>query len=140
MFKTLDDLKAQGDIAGKVVYVREDLNVPMADGKVSDDTRLRATIPTLQDLSAMGAKILVLAHFGRPKGQVVPEMSLRPVAPALAKVLGQDVGFMEQPTKAAIDALANGSVTVVENSRFAAGEEKRSRNGAALGRIRRFLR
>lgn len=124
MFKTLDDLKAQGDIAGKVVYVREDLNVPMADGKVSDDTRLRATIPTLQDLSAMGAKILVLAHFGRPKGQVVPEMSLRPVAPALAKVLGQDVGFMEQPTKAAIDALANGSVTVVENSRFAAGEEK----------------
>jgi phosphoglycerate kinase len=119
-FKTLDDM---GDIAGKRVLVREDLNVPMADGAVSDDTRLRAAAPTLLELADRGAKVLVLAHFGRPKGAPDPKYSLRPVVPALAAVLGREAGFLERPDKAAIDALSNGSITVIENSRFAAGEE-----------------
>ncbi|MCB2015242.1 MAG: phosphoglycerate kinase [Sphingobium sp.] len=120
-FKTLDDM---GDIRGKAVFVREDLNVPMQDGKVTDDTRLRAAMPTLNELSDKGAKVLVLAHFGRPKGQVNMDYSLEPVVAPLASVLGRDVGFLSRPTPDAIDSLADGSVTVIENSRFAPGEEK----------------
>lgn len=123
-FKTLDDM---GDIRGKAVFVREDLNVPMQDGKVTDDTRLRAAMPTLNELSDKGAKVLVLAHFGRPKGQVNMDYSLEPVVAPLASVLGRDVGFLSRPTPDAIDSLADGSVTVIENSRFAPGEEKMTR-------------
>ena len=120
MFKTLDDL---GDVSGKVVFVRVDLNVPMADGKVSDDTRLRATVPTISELSDKGAITLLLSHFGRPKGQPDPQYSLEPIVPALAQVVGREVGFLERPNKDAVAALVPGSIMVIENSRFSAGEE-----------------
>lgn len=124
-FRTLDDM---GDLAGKRVLVREDLNVPMADGRVTDDTRLRATVQTLSELADRGAIVLVLAHFGRPKGQVNSEMSLRPVVPALAQVLGREVSFLEdcagEQTAVMTQDLPNGAVCVLENTRFHAGEEK----------------
>ena len=114
-------------MAGKAVLVREDLNVPMADGRVSDDTRLRATRATLTELADRGAKVLVLAHFGRPKGQRVEADSLRPIVPALAEVLGRPVGFIADcagaEAEGAVAALAAGTVTVLENTRFHAGEE-----------------
>ena len=123
-FKTIDDI---GDVAGKAVLVREDLNVPMADGRVSDDTRLRATRATLTELADRGAKVLVLAHFGRPKGQRVEADSLRPIVPALAEVLGRPVGFIADcagaEAEGAVAALVAGTVTVLENTRFHAGEE-----------------
>ena len=78
-FKTIDDL----DVAGKRVLVRADLNVPMKDGKVTDSTRIDRTVPTLTELTGKGARVVVMTHFGRPKGQVVAEMSLAPVAEAL---------------------------------------------------------
>jgi phosphoglycerate kinase len=124
-FKTLDDI---GDVAGKPVLVREDLNVPMIDGVVSDVTRLEATAATLKELSDKGAKVLVLAHFGRPKGERVAEMSLQPIVSALASVLGREVGFLGECAGDAVAAqvshLPNGSITVLENTRFHAGEEK----------------
>lgn len=120
-FKTLDDI---GDVRGKCGLVRVDLNVPMADGKVTDDTRLRALLPTVTELADKGAKLLLLAHFGRPKGEYKPEYSLEPVVEPLAAVLGRDVRFMPKPDQAAIDALPDGSIVVLENSRFAPGEEK----------------
>ena len=120
-FKTLDDI---GDVRGKCGLVRVDLNVPMADGKVTDDMRLRALMPTVIELADKGAKLLLLAHFGRPKGEHKPEYSLEPVVAPLASVLGRDVQFMQKPDQAAIDALPDGSIVVLENSRFAPGEEK----------------
>ena len=120
-FNTLDDL---GDIEGKAGLVRVDLNVPMADGKVTDDTRLKAVIPTVTELADKGAKVLLLAHFGRPKGEYKPEFSLEPVVAPLAEVLGREVSFMQRPSPDAIAELPNGSIVVVENSRFAPGEEK----------------
>ena len=120
-FKTLDDI---GEVRGKRGLVRVDLNVPMADGKVTDDTRLRALLPTVTELADKGAKVLLLAHFGRPKGEYKPEYSLEPVVAPLAAVLGRDVQFMAKPDQAAIDALPDGSIVVLENSRFAPGEEK----------------
>ena len=119
-FKTLDDI---GDVSGKVGLVRVDLNVPMSDGKVTDVTRLEAVIPTVTELADRGARILLLAHFGRPKGQADLKYSLEPVVAPLAEVLGRKVGFMQMPTGDLIDALPNGSISVVENSRFAPGEE-----------------
>ena len=123
-FKTIDDI---GDVAGKAVLVREDLNVPMADGRVSDDTRLRATRATLTDLADRGAKVLVLAHFGRPKGQRVEADSLKAIVPVLSEVLGRPVGFIADcagaEAEAAVAALDAGTVTVLENTRFHAGEE-----------------
>ncbi len=123
-FRTLDDM---GDIAGKLVLVREDLNVPMADGKVTDDTRLRATAETLCELSDRGAKVLVLAHFGRPKGKADPAMSLKQVVPALAKILGRDVQFRDscagQIAAMAVRQFVNGTICVLENTRFHEGEE-----------------
>ena len=116
-FKTLDDL---GDVRGKRVLVREDLNVPMAGGRVTDDTRLRAAMQTLLELADRGAKVLVLAHFGRPKGKADEAYSLRQVVPALASVLGRPVGFVaagEHPD------LTAGAIAVVENTRFDPGEE-----------------
>ncbi|MEK6638550.1 MAG: phosphoglycerate kinase [Pseudomonadota bacterium] len=123
-FKTLDDMP---EIKGLRILVREDLNVPMRDGVVSDDTRLRATAETLSELADRGAKVFVLAHFGRPKGKPDPSMSLRQVVPALAQVLGRDVGFLDGCAGQAIadegHKMANGSITVLENTRFHAGEE-----------------
>jgi phosphoglycerate kinase len=123
-FRTLDDM---GDIHGKRVLVREDLNVPMADGIVSDDMRLRSTVPTLSELSDRGAIVLVLAHFGRPKGKVTSELSLAPIVPALAAVLGRDVNFIDdcqgQGALEKVTSLSPGSIAVLENTRFHAGEE-----------------
>jgi phosphoglycerate kinase len=121
-FKTLDDL---GDLTGKRVLLRSDLNVPMHSGVVSDATRLEATAPTVLDLLAKGATVLVLAHFDRPKGQRVPAMSLKPVAEDFAKSLGRPVHFIDSCTDAAAAAaLPPGSVALLENTRFEPGEEK----------------
>jgi phosphoglycerate kinase len=124
-FKTLDDI---GDVTGKAVLVREDLNVPMADGHVSDDTRLRATVATLSELADKGAKVLVLAHFGRPKGERSEANSLKQIVPALSSVLGRPVAFIDDcagaAAEAAVAALAPGSIAVLENTRFHKGEEK----------------
>ncbi|WP_230769144.1 phosphoglycerate kinase [Sphingomonas sp. Leaf4] len=121
-FKTLDDM---GDLTGKRVLVREDLNVPMADGAVSDDTRLRATVGTVGELADRGAIVLILAHFGRPKGQPNPTMSLAPVTKPLAEVLGREVRFVDWDGAAdAIATMQSGDIAVLENTRFFAGEEK----------------
>jgi len=121
-FKTLDDM---GDIAGKRVLVREDLNVPMADGQVTDDTRLRAAVPTVAELADKGAKVLILAHFGRPKGQRNPEMSLALVTRPFEHVLGRPVRFIDDEGAAeAIATLKDGDVAILENTRFDPGEEK----------------
>ncbi len=124
-FRTIDDL---GDLTGKKVLLRSDLNVPVQDGRVSDTTRLTATAPTIKDLLAKGATVLVLSHFDRPKGKRVPEMSLKPIAPALGEVLGVNVAFIDDcvgaEAEAAVAALPAGSVAVLENTRFHAGEEK----------------
>jgi len=121
-FKTLDDM---GDLAGKRVLVREDLNVPMADGQVTDDTRLRAAAPTILELADRGAKVLVLAHFGRPKGQPSEEFSLKKVVAPFSHVLGRPVRFIDwEGDKAAVATLADGEIAVLENTRFFGGEEK----------------
>ncbi|MBW4329376.1 phosphoglycerate kinase [Stakelama sp. CBK3Z-3] len=121
-FKTLDDI---GDINGKRALVREDLNVPMADGEVTDDTRLKATVATVTELADAGAKVVVLAHFGRPKGQRNPEMSLAMVTKPYEAVLGRPVRFIDWDGAAeAIDMMAPGDIAVLENTRFLAGEEK----------------
>ncbi|SDA16045.1 phosphoglycerate kinase [Sphingomonas sp. NFR15] len=121
-FKTLDDM---GDIHGKRVLVREDLNVPMADGAVTDDTRLRATVATVGELADKGAIVLVLAHFGRPKGQRNPEMSLAMVVKPYSTVLGRPVRFIDWDGAAeAVPTLQPGDIAVLENTRFFAGEEK----------------
>jgi phosphoglycerate kinase len=121
-FKTLDDM---GDIVGKRVLVREDLNVPMTDGQVTDDTRLRAAVPTVAELADKGAKVLILAHFGRPKGQRNPEMSLALVTRPFEQVLGRPVRFIDDEGAAeAIATLKDGDVAILENTRFDPGEEK----------------
>ncbi len=122
-FKTLDD----ADLSGKRALVRVDFNVPMHEGEVSDDTRLQAAVPTIQKLRQGGAKVVLLAHFDRPKGKVTPSMSLAPIVPALAKVLGAPVAFaadcVGEVAAAAVDALRPGDVLLLENVRFHAGEE-----------------
>jgi phosphoglycerate kinase len=121
-FKTLDDI---GDVTGKRVLVREDLNVPMADGEVTDDTRLRATIPTVTELADRGAIVLVLAHFGRPKGQRNPDMSLALVTRPYSQVLGRPVRFVDwDGAEKAVASLDPGDIAVLENTRFFSGEEK----------------
>ena len=122
-YKTLDDI----DVAGKRVLVRADLNVPMAGGRITDTSRLDRLAPTLRELADGGARVIVLSHFGRPKGAVVPEMSLKPVAAALGDCLGRPVAFAPDciggAAQAAADALADGDIVVLENLRFHAGEE-----------------
>jgi len=123
--------------------VRVDFNVPMQDGKITDDTRLRAALPTIKALQAKHCKVALLAHFDRPKGKVVPEMSLKPIAEPLAKLLGSPVAFADdcvgEAAKAAIDALPAGGVILLENTRFHTGEEKNdpelAKQMAALGQI-----
>lgn len=123
-WKTLDEV----DLAGKVALVRVDINVPMENGKVTDATRIEKIVPTVRDILAKGGKPVLLAHFGRPKGQVVPEMSLAPLVPALQAAIGAPVKFASDcvggPAKEAVQALGAGEVLLLENTRFHAGEEK----------------
>ncbi|HTM82143.1 phosphoglycerate kinase [Asticcacaulis sp.] len=123
-FKTLDDVS---DLNGKTALVRVDFNVPVEDGRITDDTRLKVALPTIEKLIAKGAKVALLAHFDRPKGKVVPAMSLKFVAPALAALLGKPVAFADDAvgdkTEAAIKALPAGGVILLENVRFHPGEE-----------------
>ncbi|SFS00153.1 phosphoglycerate kinase [Sphingomonas jatrophae] len=121
-FRTIDDM---GDIAGKRVLVREDLNVPMDGAKVTDDTRLRAAVPTVAELADKGAIVLVLAHFGRPKGQPSPEYSLAQVTQPFAAVLGREVRYIDWEGVAdSVATLRPGDVALLENTRFFGGEEK----------------
>lgn len=123
-FRTLDD----ADLRGRRALVRVDFNVPMADGKVSDDTRLKAALPTIEKLRKGGARTILLAHFDRPKGKVVPEMSLKPVVQPLSQLLGAPVAFAGNSVGAeapdAVAAMQDGDVLLLENVRFHAGEEK----------------
>ncbi|MCK5297182.1 MAG: phosphoglycerate kinase [Alphaproteobacteria bacterium] len=122
-FKTIDDI----DVAGKRVFLRADLNVPMKDGKITDTTRIDRTVPTITDLIAKGAKVIVASHFGRPKGQRIDSMSLKPVANALSKALnGRPVAFAEDcvglEAEKAVNSLEAGGVVLLENLRFHSSE------------------
>jgi phosphoglycerate kinase len=122
-FRTLDGV----DVAGKRVLVRVDFNVPLADGKVTDDTRLAAALPTIRRLREGGAKTILLSHFDRPKGKRVPSMSLKPVVEPLSKLLDAPVAFADDcigaPAAKAIAAMRPGDVLLLENLRFHPGEE-----------------
>jgi phosphoglycerate kinase len=124
-FHTLDEL---GDIRGKRALVRVDLNVPMADGRVTDETRLRALLPTVTELADKGAKVLLLAHFGRPKGAKHSEMSVSMVLDALQEVLGREIMFVPEiagdVVTQSVGILADGDIALLENTRFWPGEEK----------------
>ncbi|MGQ0740672.1 MAG: phosphoglycerate kinase [Alphaproteobacteria bacterium] len=130
-YRTLDDL----EVRGKRVLVRADLNVPMKDGRVTDATRIERQAPTLRELAEKGACVIVLSHFDRPKGKIVPSMSLRPVAQSLAEAVGRPVAFAEdcigEKAQAAVAKMKDGDVLLLENTRFHAEEEK---NGAAFAR------
>ncbi len=138
-WKTIDDM----GLVGKTVLTRVDINVPMENGAVSDATRIEKIVPTVEDLIARGAKVVLLAHFDRPKGKVVPEMSLIHVKGALEAALGRKVVFgadcVGDPAKTAISEAAQGDVVLLENTRFHAGEEKNdpklSAEMAALGDV-----
>jgi phosphoglycerate kinase len=138
-WKTLDDVA----LAGKTVLVRVDINVPMEAGRVTDATRIEKIVPTVEDIIARGGKVVLLAHFDRPKGKVVPEMSLSHVAPALETALGRKVVFgadcVGDVAKAAIASAAPGDVVLLENTRFHPGEEKNdpalAQGMAALGDV-----
>ena len=136
-FRNLDGL----DVKGKRVLVRADLNVPMSDGKVTDATRIERQAPTIRELAEKGARVVVLSHFDRPKGKVVPSMSLRPVAEPLAKEVGRAVAFaadtVGEAAQKAVAGLKDGEIVLLENTRFHAGEEKNdegfAKQIAALG-------
>ncbi|TDE38548.1 phosphoglycerate kinase [Actinomadura sp. 6K520] len=120
--RTIDDL----DVAGRRVLVRADLNVPLEDGSITDDGRIRASLPTIEALRARGAKVVVCAHLGRPKGEVKPEFSLAPVAARLGELLGADVAaagdVVGDSARAVAAGLPDGGVALLENLRFEPGE------------------
>lgn len=122
-YRTLDDL----DVGGKCALVRVDFNVPMKDGEVTDATRLNRALPTIQELSKKGAKVLLLSHYGRPKGKPDPAMSLAPLAKALGERLGGGVEFAEdcigEPVAKVVKKMLDGDVALLENTRFHPGEE-----------------
>jgi phosphoglycerate kinase len=124
--RTLADL---GDLRGKRVLVRSDLNVPLDGSTITDDGRIRASAPTIADLADQGARVVVCAHLGRPKGQPVEKYSLAPVAARLAEVLGRPVEFatdtVGDSARAAVDGLADGDIALLENLRFNPGEESK---------------
>ncbi|MGL4487968.1 MAG: phosphoglycerate kinase [Rhizobiaceae bacterium] len=124
-FKTLDMI---GDVRGKRVLVRVDLNVPMADGKVTDLTRIERVAPTMTELADKGARVILLAHFGRPKDGPDASMSLKPVAEATAEVIGRKVGFASDcigdAAAKAVGSMKDGDILCLENTRFHKGEEK----------------
>jgi phosphoglycerate kinase len=141
----LDKLRTTAgvDVRGKRVLVRADLNVPVKDGKVTDATRLERLVPGLQDLARRGARVIVISHFGRPKGGPDPQFSLRPVADKLGQLLGKPVAFapdcIGEAAAKSVSVLRDGEVVVLENLRFHAGEEKNdpafARALASLGDI-----
>lgn len=124
-FKTLDDL---ADLSGKRILLRVDLNVPVKDGMVTDTTRIERVAPTIMELSRKGARVILLAHFGRPKGEAVPSMSLGPIAGIVENVLDHRVHFaadcIGEAAQKAVEAMVDGDVLMLENTRFHAGEEK----------------
>src|SRR6185369_3209104 len=138
-FRTLDDLQP----TGKRVLVRADLNVPMKDGVVTDTVRIERQAPTIRELAEKGARVIVLSHFDRPKGNRVPAMSLKPVTAALAKELGKPVAFADDcvgdAAKAAVAGLKDGDILLLENTRFHPGEEANepafAKEVAALGHL-----
>ncbi len=136
-FRTLDDI---GKVQGKRVLVRVDLNVPMQDLAVTDDTRLRATLPTVAELADRGAIVLLLAHFGRPKGVQSPDQSLALLVQPYSAVLGRFVRFVEdcqgEEAAAAVATMNPGDVAILENTRFHVGEEE---NDPALARSMALL-
>jgi len=126
--KTIADL---GDLSGRRVLVRSDLNVPLDDdGKITDDGRVRASVPTIMELAAQGARVIVCAHLGRPKGEPDPKYTLKPVAERLQELLGQPVAFatdtVGDSARSSVDALQDGEVLVLENLRFNPGETAKS--------------
>ncbi|HMO30170.1 phosphoglycerate kinase [Enterovirga sp.] len=137
-FKTIDDA---GNLRGKRILVRVDLNVPLEGGRVTDATRIERILPTIRDLSGHGGRVILLAHFGRPKGKRVEAESLAPVRAELARLLGRPVSFAEdcigEAAERAVASLEDGGVLLLENTRFHAGEEKNdpdfARRLAALG-------
>jgi len=123
--RSLDDALAAG-VRGRHVLVRSDLNVPMADGEITDDGRIRASLPTITALADTGARVVVCAHLGRPKGERRPELSLRPVADRMQQLLGRPVAFATDTVgpeaTVAVAALADGDIALLENLRFEAAE------------------
>lgn len=131
--KSVDDI----NVKGKRVLVRCDFNVPLQDGKITDENRLVAALPTIKKLIADGGKVILCSHLGKPKGEPKPELSLRPVAVRLQELLGQDVKFAADPevvgenAKAAVEAMKDGEVVLLENTRYRAEETK---NGEAFSK------
>ena len=131
--KSVDDI----NVKGKRVLVRCDFNVPLIDGKITDENRLVAALPTIKKLIADGGKVILCSHLGKPKGQPVPELSLAPVAVRLSELLGQEVKFAADPevvgpnAKAAVEAMNDGDVVLLENTRYRAEETK---NGEAFSK------
>ena len=123
------------DVAGKRVFLRCDLNVPLKEGKITDDGRIRASLPTINALLAKGAALVIAAHLGRPKGEVKPELSLAPIAVRLAELLGKPVKFAGAITgsdvTASAEALASGEVLLLENIRFSAAETSKEESERA---------
>jgi phosphoglycerate kinase len=138
-FRTLDDL----NVKGKRVLVRADLNVPVADGKVTDATRIERQAPTIRELAEAGARVIVLSHFDRPKGKVMPSMSLKVLQTPLSEAVGRKISFADDcigpKAEAAVAALKDGEVLLLENTRFHKGEEDNdpamAKQLAALGDI-----
>ena len=124
--KTVDDI----NVKGKKVLVRCDFNVPLQDGKITDENRLVAALPTIKKLIADGGKVILCSHLGKPKGEPKPELSLAPVAVRLSELLGQEVKFAADPevvgpnAKAAVEAMKDGDVILLENTRYRAEETK----------------
>jgi phosphoglycerate kinase len=141
--QTLDELLGRAPLAGRRVFVRADLNVPLDAGRIRDDSRIRASLPTLRRLREAGARIVLASHLGRPKGKVEPELSLAPVARALSEALGREVAFATDcvgpEVEAAAAALRDGDVLLLENLRFHKAEtendETFARGLAALADI-----
>jgi len=137
--KTIRDI----DVAGKRVLVRVDFNVPIQDGVITDDTRMTAALPTIRYLREKGARVILITHLGRPKGQVVPEMSVKPLAEHLSKLLGQEVLFAAdcggEDSVKVVNGMIEGQTALLENVRFYPGEEKNdpgfAENLARLGDI-----
>jgi phosphoglycerate kinase len=125
--KTVDDLDAElGGLSGRRVLVRSDLNVPLDGDRITDEGRIKASVPTIQDLRDRGARVVVMAHLGRPKGEPDPTYSLAPVATRLGEILGADVvaakDTVGDSARSAVDAMSDGDVVVLENVRFNPGE------------------